>query len=100
MRAHLPPPPSVLRAPATAEAKPSRGRSNVSVHAACVYIACRQVGLGRTVREICSAAEGTNIKEINKARAAAAAASLPGKPRSMLRTSGPTSGSRSSSHGH
>ncbi len=46
--------------------KVARGRSPGAVHAACVYIACRQEGIERTFREVCGAAAGTTVREIGR----------------------------------
>jgi transcription initiation factor TFIIIB Brf1 subunit/transcription initiation factor TFIIB len=49
-----------------ADKKAVRGRSARAVHAACIYIACRQEGIERTFREVCGAAAGTTVKEIGR----------------------------------
>ncbi|KAL2239948.1 UNVERIFIED_CONTAM: Transcription initiation factor IIB-2 [Sesamum indicum] len=48
--------------------KPLRGRNQDAILAACLYIACRQEDKPRTVKEICSVANGTTKKEIGRAK--------------------------------
>ncbi|GFP92201.1 transcription initiation factor iib-2 [Phtheirospermum japonicum] len=48
--------------------KSSRGRNQDAILAACLYIACRQEDKPRTVKEICSAANGATKKEIGRAK--------------------------------
>nr|GEV06965.1 transcription initiation factor IIB-2 [Tanacetum cinerariifolium] len=48
--------------------KSSRGRNQDATLAACLYIACRQEDKPRTVKEICSAANGSTKKEIGRAK--------------------------------
>ncbi|KAJ8898795.1 hypothetical protein K2173_006327 [Erythroxylum novogranatense] len=48
--------------------KSSRGRNQDALLAACLYIACRQEDKPRTVKEICSVANGATKKEIGRAR--------------------------------
>ncbi|KAL0418488.1 UNVERIFIED_CONTAM: Transcription initiation factor IIB-2 [Sesamum radiatum] len=48
--------------------KPLRGRNQDSILAACLYIACRQEDKPRTVKEICSVANGATKKEIGRAK--------------------------------
>nr|GEW02786.1 transcription initiation factor IIB-2 [Tanacetum cinerariifolium] len=48
--------------------KSSRGRNQDATLAACLYIACRQEDKPPTVKEICSAANGTTKKEIGRAK--------------------------------
>ncbi|XP_057953213.1 transcription initiation factor IIB-2-like isoform X2 [Malania oleifera] len=48
--------------------KPLRGRNHDAILAACIYIACRQEDKPRTVKEICSIANGATKKEIGRAR--------------------------------
>ena len=43
------------------------GRKAASMHAACVFIACRKEGLKRDFREICGGAEGTTVTSIGRA---------------------------------
>jgi transcription initiation factor TFIIB len=50
----------------TAELKSIRGRSASAIHAACLYIACRQEDRPRTFKEICSVARDTNTREIGR----------------------------------
>ena len=53
---------------ATIKAQKTVKKRNVkAIHAAIVYIACRQQGIERTFREICGGAEGTTVKEIGRA---------------------------------
>mmetsp|Transcript_19032 Transcript_19032/g.31980 ORF Transcript_19032/g.31980 Transcript_19032/m.31980 type:complete len:340 (+) Transcript_19032:188-1207(+) len=49
-----------------AELKSIRGRSASAIHAACLYIACRQEDRPRTFKEICSVARDTNTREIGR----------------------------------
>jgi len=49
-----------------AEHKSIRGRSASAIHAACLYIACRQEDRPRTFKEICSVARDTNTREIGR----------------------------------
>lgn len=46
--------------------KSIRGRSASAVHAACLYIACRQEDKPRTFKEICAVARDTNTREIGR----------------------------------
>ncbi|CAL5207651.1 unnamed protein product [Lathyrus oleraceus] len=48
--------------------KSSRGRNQDALLAACIYIACRQEDIPRTVKEICSVANGASKKEIGRAK--------------------------------
>ncbi|KAM3205710.1 Transcription initiation factor IIB [Capsicum baccatum] len=48
--------------------KCTRGRNLDALVAACIYIACRQEGKPRTVKEICSIANGASKKEIGRAK--------------------------------
>ncbi|XP_059665328.1 transcription initiation factor IIB-like [Cornus florida] len=48
--------------------KPLRGRNQEAILAACLYIACRQEDKPRTVKEICSIANGATKKEIGRAK--------------------------------
>ncbi|GER25852.1 transcription initiation factor IIB [Striga asiatica] len=48
--------------------KSCRGRNQDAILAACLYIACRQEDKPRTVKEICSAANGATKKEIGRAK--------------------------------
>ncbi|KAL3637210.1 Transcription initiation factor IIB-2 [Castilleja foliolosa] len=48
--------------------KSTRGRNQAAILAACLYIACRQEDKPRTVKEICSAANGATKKEIGRAK--------------------------------
>ncbi|XP_040991832.1 transcription initiation factor IIB [Juglans microcarpa x Juglans regia] len=48
--------------------KPLRGRNQDAILAACLYIACRQEDKPRTVKEICSVANGATKKEIGRAK--------------------------------
>ncbi|KAF3636479.1 Transcription initiation factor IIB [Capsicum annuum] len=48
--------------------KSSRGRNQDAILAACLYIACRQEDKPRTVKEICSVANGASKKEIGRAK--------------------------------
>ncbi|KAJ8770928.1 hypothetical protein K2173_022100 [Erythroxylum novogranatense] len=48
--------------------KPLRGRNQYAILAACLYIACRQEDKPRTVKEICSVANGATKKEIGRAK--------------------------------
>ncbi|XP_047253371.1 transcription initiation factor IIB-2 isoform X1 [Capsicum annuum] len=48
--------------------KCTRGRNLDALVAACIYIACRQEGKARTVKEICSIANGATKKEIGRAK--------------------------------
>ncbi|KAJ4823553.1 hypothetical protein Tsubulata_012179 [Turnera subulata] len=48
--------------------KPLRGRNQDAILAACIYIACRQEDRPRTVKEICSVANGATKKEIGRAK--------------------------------
>ncbi|CBI17180.3 hypothetical protein AAG906_038213 [Vitis piasezkii] len=48
--------------------KPLRGRNQDAILAACIYIACRQEDKPRTVKEICSVANGATKKEIGRAK--------------------------------
>ncbi|KAF5734162.1 Cyclin-like family protein [Tripterygium wilfordii] len=45
-----------------------RGRSQDAILAACLYIACRQENKTRTVKEICSIANGTTKKDVGRAK--------------------------------
>ncbi|XP_023881775.1 transcription initiation factor IIB [Quercus suber] len=48
--------------------KPLRGRNQDAILAACLYIACRQEDKPRTVKEICSVANGATKKEVGRAK--------------------------------
>ncbi|KAK6941798.1 Zinc finger, TFIIB-type [Dillenia turbinata] len=48
--------------------KSTRGRNQDAILAACLYIACRQEDKPRTVKEICSVANGATKKEIGRAK--------------------------------
>ncbi|XP_039138679.1 transcription initiation factor IIB-like [Dioscorea cayenensis subsp. rotundata] len=48
--------------------KSVKGRNQDAVFAACIYIACRQEDKPRTVKEICSVANGATKKEIGRAK--------------------------------
>ncbi|KAL7097864.1 hypothetical protein ACP275_10G170400 [Erythranthe tilingii] len=48
--------------------KSSRGRNQDAIYAACLYIACRQEDKPRTVKEICSVANGATKKEVGRAK--------------------------------
>ncbi|RVW23187.1 Transcription initiation factor IIB-2 [Vitis vinifera] len=48
--------------------KSTRGRNQDALLAACLYIACRQEDKPRTVKEICSVANGATKKEIGRAK--------------------------------
>ncbi|CAH9100643.1 unnamed protein product [Cuscuta europaea] len=48
--------------------KCTRGRNLDALVAACIYIACRQESKPRTVKEICSIANGATKKEIGRAK--------------------------------
>ncbi|KAH6832491.1 Cyclin-like family protein, partial [Perilla frutescens var. hirtella] len=48
--------------------KSSRGRNQDAILGACLYIACRQEDKPRTVKEICSVANGATKKEIGRAK--------------------------------
>ncbi|KAL8460232.1 hypothetical protein ACS0TY_031950 [Phlomoides rotata] len=48
--------------------KSSRGRNQDAILAACLYIACRQEDKPRTVKEICSVANGATKKKIGRAK--------------------------------
>ncbi|XP_010934192.1 transcription initiation factor IIB isoform X2 [Elaeis guineensis] len=48
--------------------KSIRGRNQDAILAACLYIACRQEDRPRTVKEICSVANGAAKKEIGRAK--------------------------------
>ncbi|RWR96670.1 transcription initiation factor IIB-like protein [Cinnamomum micranthum f. kanehirae] len=48
--------------------KSIRGRNQDAILAACLYIACRQEEKPRTVKEICSVANGATKKEIGRAK--------------------------------
>lgn len=48
--------------------KPLRGRNQDAILGACIYIACRQEDKPRTVKEICSVANGATKKEIGRAK--------------------------------
>ncbi|XWS51059.1 hypothetical protein CRYUN_Cryun12cG0143600 [Craigia yunnanensis] len=45
-----------------------RGRNQDAIMAACLYIACRQENMPRTVKEICSVVHGTTKREIGRAK--------------------------------
>ncbi|KAL7197471.1 hypothetical protein ACSBR2_020085 [Camellia fascicularis] len=47
--------------------KPNTTRNQVALLAACLYIACRNEGKPRTVKEICCVANGATKKEIGRA---------------------------------
>ena len=59
-------PPKRFAHPLPADARTVRGASSGAIHAACVYIACRQEGIERTFREVCGCAAGTTVKEIGR----------------------------------
>ncbi|KAF9592783.1 hypothetical protein IFM89_017353 [Coptis chinensis] len=48
--------------------KSIRGRNQDAILAACLYIACRQEDKPRTVKEICSVANGATKKEVGRAK--------------------------------
>ncbi|EPS61179.1 hypothetical protein M569_13619, partial [Genlisea aurea] len=48
--------------------KCTRGRNLEALVAGCIYIACRQEGKPRTVKEICSVVAGATKKEIGRAK--------------------------------
>ncbi|KAK6929031.1 Transcription factor TFIIB, cyclin-like domain [Dillenia turbinata] len=48
--------------------KSTRGRNQDAILAACLYVACRQEDKPRTVKEICSVANGATKKEIDRAK--------------------------------
>ncbi|KAK4781801.1 hypothetical protein SAY86_015903 [Trapa natans] len=48
--------------------KPLKGRNLDAILGACLYIACRQENKARTVKEICSVANGTTKREIGRAK--------------------------------
>lgn len=48
--------------------KSTKGRNQDAVIAACLYIACRQEDKPRTVKEICTVANGATKKEIGRAK--------------------------------
>ncbi|VVB03035.1 unnamed protein product [Arabis nemorensis] len=48
--------------------KSSRGRNQDALLAACLYISCRQEDKPRTIKEICSVANGATKKEIGRAK--------------------------------
>ncbi|CAH2058496.1 unnamed protein product [Thlaspi arvense] len=48
--------------------KSSRGRNQDALFAACLYISCRQEDKPRTIKEICSVANGATKKEIGRAK--------------------------------
>ncbi|XP_047968279.1 transcription initiation factor IIB-2-like [Salvia hispanica] len=48
--------------------KCTRGRNLEALVGACIYIACRQEGKARTVKEICSIVVGATKKEIGRAK--------------------------------
>ncbi|KAM7524497.1 hypothetical protein LguiA_014399 [Lonicera macranthoides] len=48
--------------------KCTKGRNGDALAAACIYIACRKEGKPRTVKEICTIANGVTKKEIGKAK--------------------------------
>ncbi|KFK37005.1 hypothetical protein AALP_AA4G200000 [Arabis alpina] len=48
--------------------KSSRGRNQDALLAACLYISCRQEDKPRTIKEICSVANGASKKEIGRAK--------------------------------
>ncbi|CAN6444081.1 unnamed protein product [Victoria cruziana] len=50
------------------DSKSIRGRNQDAILAACLYIACRQEDKPRTVKEICSVANGASKKEIGRAK--------------------------------
>ncbi|KAJ8427594.1 hypothetical protein Cgig2_020720 [Carnegiea gigantea] len=47
-----------------------RGRNRDAVYAACLYIACQQENLPRTLKEICSVANGVTKTEIGRCKSA------------------------------
>ncbi|CAA0813224.1 Transcription initiation factor IIB-2 [Striga hermonthica] len=48
--------------------KPLKGRNQDAILAACLYIACRQEDKPRTMKEICTVANGATKKEIGRAK--------------------------------
>ncbi|ERN14503.1 transcription initiation factor IIB isoform X2 [Amborella trichopoda] len=48
--------------------KSVKGRNQDAIYAACLYIACRQEQMPRTVKEICSVTNGASKKEIGRAK--------------------------------
>ncbi|KAK2966736.1 hypothetical protein RJ640_001060, partial [Escallonia rubra] len=48
--------------------KCTRGRNLEALAAGCLFIACRQEGKPRTIKEICSAANGSSKKDIGRAK--------------------------------
>ncbi|XWS52554.1 hypothetical protein CRYUN_Cryun11dG0080800 [Craigia yunnanensis] len=48
--------------------KPFKGRNQDAILAGCLYIACRQEDKPRTIKEICSVANGATKKEIRHAK--------------------------------
>ncbi|KAJ0262475.1 Transcription initiation factor IIB-1 [Hirschfeldia incana] len=48
--------------------KSTRGRNQDALLAACLYISCRQEDKPRTIKEICSVANGATKKEIGRAK--------------------------------
>lgn len=50
------------------DSKSIRGRNQDAILAACLYIACRQEDKPRTVKEICSVANGASKKEVGRAK--------------------------------
>ncbi|XP_050220726.1 transcription initiation factor IIB-like [Mercurialis annua] len=47
--------------------KSCKGKNVKSILAACLFVACKESKLPRTVKEICSVAQGVSKKEINRA---------------------------------
>lgn len=45
----------------------TKGKNQDAVLASCLYLACRQEGKTRSMKEICSVAEGTSLKELGRA---------------------------------
>ncbi|KAK3010270.1 hypothetical protein RJ639_012590, partial [Escallonia herrerae] len=50
------------------EQKCTRGRNLEALAAGCLFFACRQEGKPRTIKEICSVANGASKKEIGRAK--------------------------------
>ncbi|KAG6557874.1 hypothetical protein Mapa_000642 [Marchantia paleacea] len=44
-----------------------RGKNQDAVLASCLYLACRQEGKTRSMKEICSVSEGASLKEVGRA---------------------------------
>ncbi|MCL7039702.1 hypothetical protein MKW94_010385 [Papaver nudicaule] len=49
------------------DVKSSKGRNKDAMVAACLYVACKKEGKSRTIKEICSVANGASKKEIGRA---------------------------------